>query len=53
MGLGAYDVLIATGQLGDPEWPTAPFNDLLRIAFRDCYIDRIDHPLILRLRGAS
>jgi hypothetical protein len=51
MGLGAYDVFQATGQLGEPEWPQAPFSDLLRIAFKDRFINDLNHPVLRRLRG--
>lgn len=53
MNLGAYEVYEATGNLGDPEWPKLPFNELLRIAFKDRYIDTLDHPVLKRLRGES
>src|SRR5262249_28734746 len=53
MSLGAYEVFEATGQLSDPEWPPAPLNELLRIAFRDRYIDALDHPVLKRLRGEA
>ena len=51
MSLGAYDVFQATGQLPNPEWPTSPFKDLLRIAFKDRYITDLNHPVLRRLRG--
>jgi hypothetical protein len=51
MPLGAYEVSQATGRLPDPEWPETPFADLLRIAFRDRYIDTADHVVLRRLRG--
>jgi hypothetical protein len=35
----------------DPVWPDMTFQELLRIGFRDRVVDRIDHPLIKRLRG--
>ena len=53
MILGAYEVFEATGSLGDPEWPKSPFGDLLRIAFKDKYIDSLDHPVLKRLRGEA
>ena len=53
MNLGAYEVYEATGNLGDPEWPSLPFNELLRIAFKDKYIDALDHPVFKRLRGEA
>jgi hypothetical protein len=51
MSLGAYDVFEATGPLPDPEWPTTPFPELLRVAFKDRYIDDLNHPVLRRLRG--
>ena len=53
MNLGAYEVFEATGNLGDPEWPVLPLSGLLRIAFKDRYIDTLDHPVLKRLRGES
>lgn len=51
--LGAYETFVATGDLPEPEWPDKPFQELVRIAFRDRYIDSLDHPVVKRLRGAS
>ena len=51
MGLGAYDIYEAQGRIPEPEWPDLPFQELLRIGFRDRIIDRTDHPVIHRLRG--
>lgn len=53
MSLGAYELFKATGDLPDPEWADLPFPDILRIAFRDRYVEAPDHPLIKRLRGES
>jgi len=53
MSLGAYDVAQAIGDLPEPNWPNLPFNEILKIAFKDHIVDRLDHPLILRLRGAN
>ena len=39
------------GQLPDPRWPTEPLDDLIEKAFDHLYIDRIDHPVLRRLRG--
>lgn len=52
MSLGAYEVAEATGDLPDPVWPDLPFPEILKIAFRDHIINRPDHPLVKRLRGA-
>jgi len=51
MNLGAYDIFQAEGIIPDPEWPELGFWDLIKLAFRDHLIDRIDHPVIKRLRG--
>ena len=51
MDLGAYEIFPATGTLQDPAWPELPFNELLRIAFRDRIIDNPDHQVVKRLRG--
>ena len=51
MGLGAYEVFEATGNLPGPEWPEKPFKELLRIAFKGKFIDDINHPALKRLRG--
>lgn len=48
--LGAYDVACATTKLADPEWPSLAFAEILQIAFRDNLVDRLDHPLVKRLR---
>ena len=53
MGLGAYEVHLATGHLGDPDWKVPAFNDLLRIAFKDRFITSQDHPVLRRLRGEA
>jgi len=50
MSLGAYEVIEAA-TTAEPEWPAVPFQELLRIAFRDRLVDRLDHPVIKRLRG--
>ena len=53
MGLGAYEVHMASGNLGDPEWSVPAFNELLRIAFKDRYITSQEHPVLKRLRGEA
>jgi hypothetical protein len=51
MNLGAYEIGEAAGAIPDPTWPDYSFKDLLRIAFRDRFVDRLDHPVVRRLRG--
>jgi hypothetical protein len=52
MSLGAYEIFEAASTIPDPEWPDQPFQELLRIAFRDRLVDSLDHPVIKRLRGS-
>lgn len=52
MSLGAYEISEATGDLPDPTWPDLPFEEILKIAFRNHIVDRADHPVVQRLRGA-
>ena len=51
MSLGAYELFEAAGNIPKPVWPELPFPELLKIAFRDRLIDRLDHPVVLHLRG--
>jgi hypothetical protein len=54
MNLGAFDIFEAddkANKIPDPKWPQLGFWELIKIAFRDHLIDRIDHPVIKRLRG--
>lgn len=53
MGLGAYDVFEATGNLPEPEWPELSTQEILHIAFKDKYITSFDHPALRRLRGEA
>lgn len=49
--LGAYAILVAPKDHGEPQWPDKTFRDLLELAFRDLRIDRPDHPAIRELNG--
>jgi hypothetical protein len=49
MSLGAYEIFEASGDLAEPVWPDVPFEEILKIAFRDRIVDRADHPLVQRL----
>ena len=51
MSLGAYDVAVASGQVGEPEWPGIAFQEIIKIAFRDKMISEWKHPVLRRLRG--
>jgi hypothetical protein len=47
-----YDIFEAASTIADPTWPDLTFQELVRIAFRDRLVSRLDHPVIKRLRGA-
>lgn len=51
--VGAYEIFEATGAISEPSWPDMSLKEILRLAFRDRFIDRTDHPVLLRLRGAT
>jgi hypothetical protein len=48
--LGAYQVFYADHAL-EPVWPEHSMSALLRIAFKDRYVDTLDHPILCQLRG--
>jgi hypothetical protein len=51
MSLGAYEIDVAGVTHTDPEWPNYTLQELIQIAFKDRLINRIDHPVVQRLRG--
>jgi hypothetical protein len=51
MSLGAYEIWESTGPIPDPEWPEQSFRELLQIAFKDKFIQTMDHPVLKKLRG--
>ena len=55
MNAGCYELLVATGKLPDPVFPTEEltFKKMLELAFRDFFVDTLDHPLVLRLSGGA
>lgn len=51
MPLGRYTYQVARGDLGEPEWPTQSFAELMEMAFRGLIIESLDHIVLRRLRG--
>ena len=49
--LGGYELFLAKGDLGEPQWSEKSFRDLLALAFATNIIDRPDHPVIRELNG--
>jgi hypothetical protein len=53
MSLGAYEIDEAPITHSDPEWPPYSLQELIPIAFKDRLVNRIDHPVVQRLRGLT
>jgi hypothetical protein len=49
--IGAYDVIVARGDLGDPQWPDHSFKDFIGLAFNDKLIDSMDHAVVKEIDG--
>lgn len=49
--LGAYEPQVTRAEIPEPRWPNKSFSELLRLAFRDRFIQSADHPVLQRLRG--
>jgi hypothetical protein len=49
--LGAYEMDLARGDLGEPAWPDLPFKELLKLAFKDRFLDSPHHDVIRELHG--
>jgi hypothetical protein len=49
--LGAYDISLARGDLGDPQWPDHSFKELIELAFHDKLIDSMDHAVVKEIDG--
>jgi hypothetical protein len=53
MSAGEYDIYEAVGNLSDPVWPELLFREILRLAFKDRFIQSHDHPVLRSLRGEA
>jgi hypothetical protein len=52
--LGAYETFEAAAEWGDADWSSLlPLTPLLKVAFKDRFIDTLDHPVLRRLRGEA
>jgi len=50
---GMYDVFEAAGELSEPTWPELSFSEVLKLCFKDRFIQSVDHPAIRALRGLA
>ena len=53
MGRGKYRITAATAEYGAPGWPELSFSELVNLAFADCFIRDLDHPIVKKLRGVG
>jgi hypothetical protein len=51
--LGAYRVATSTAPFSPPTWPEMSFQEIVKVAFRDRFIQDADHPIVKRLRGLA
>jgi hypothetical protein len=51
IGAGTYDVLEAMAAFSEPDWPEMPLQRMLSMAFKDRFVETLDHPVLKRLRG--
>lgn len=51
MGIGAYVFYTPLGELPPPTWPDMDLRQLLKLAFRNNYVDSHDHIVLRRFRG--
>jgi hypothetical protein len=54
MNLRAYDIFEAINKnIPEPEWPEESMEVIVQIAFRDRYVDSLNHPVVKRLWGET
>ena len=51
MPAGMYDTFEAAGELSEPTWPELSLTEILKLCFKDRFIETVDHPAIRALRG--
>ncbi len=49
--LGGYDIFQAAGGIPEPEWPDKTMQELVQLAFKNHFIDNLDHPVLQALEG--
>jgi hypothetical protein len=52
-GSTGYKCQAAKGNLPEPRWPELSPEELFRIAFRNHFVNDLDHPVLKRLRGEA
>ncbi len=49
--LGGYEPFLAAGEISEPEWPDKTMQELVQLAFKNHFIDSLDHPVLQALEG--
>ena len=50
---GVNEIHVAERDFDGPEWPSEPFPEILKIAFKGRLIENANHLVIQRLRGLA
>ena len=51
LGLGQYTIIRSKDDLGDPQWPTQPMEELVQEVFSNNLIEDENHPYIRQIQG--
>ena len=52
-GQGRHRIKTAAAEWAEPTWPDLSFPQLLKLAFKDRFIQTADHPVLRKLRGEA
>jgi hypothetical protein len=52
-GQSRHRIVQAQADLGEPQWPDVSFSNLLKLGFKDRFINTLDHPVLRKLRGEA
>jgi hypothetical protein len=53
MSLGGYVPSVALADLGEPQWPSEPWPEIIKIALKGRVIDDLDHAVVRQLLGLT
>jgi len=51
MAGGMYNTWEAAGELAEPTWPELSFSEILKLCFKQRFVESVDHPVVKALRG--
>jgi hypothetical protein len=53
MAGGMYDTYEAAGELAEPTWPELSFQEIVKLCFKQRFIESVGHPVVRALRGEA